>query len=397
MLNIFYSWRFYTFGREQYSECMNKLFSNNLLNLRTTNKIVAIGVALFSLFPLLYERDFIKTGVCLFAALIAFLIYLLSNYMMQQLNVKNSVIYLLIVLFYANIIGLGVYLDVMSSSGSIVVFFPCFLICCLLMFVNPPRFDLFLTLSAILIFIGLSVFMSMIETENALRSSNLGYHILISVVAALMSLYFNWQITKLRFGLEISTTMLEDEKNKYLDQSTVDELTQLKNRRDFMNTFQRYHSNYRTSDDFLCIALADIDFFKFYNDHYGHPQGDVCLRSIGAILNQLRDDMGVYSARVGGEEFAVLWFEHDLANVDKVVSHWANLIRDLQIPHEKSKVNDFVTMSIGVYITRCGSSLDTQTLYDLADKALYAAKGGGRNCAIITGDDIKQYKITASA
>ncbi|MCL2176196.1 MAG: hypothetical protein FWB73_09145, partial [Treponema sp.] len=104
---------------------MNKLFSNNLLNLRTTNKIVAIGVALFSLFPLLYERDFIKTGVCLFAALIAFLIYLLSNYMMQQLNVKNSVIYLLIVLFYANIIGLGVYLDVMSSSGSIVVFFPC--------------------------------------------------------------------------------------------------------------------------------------------------------------------------------------------------------------------------------------------------------------------------------
>ena len=195
-------------------------------------------------------------------------------------------------------------------------------------------------------------------------------------------------------SLEISTTMLEDEKNKYLDQSTVDELTQLKNRRDFMNTFQRYLSNYRTSDDWLCIALADIDFFKFYNDHYGHPQGDVCLRSIGDSLNKLRDDLGVYSARVGGEEFAVLWFEREASHVDKVINHWKNMIRDLKIPHEKSKVSDFVTMSIGVYVTRCGSSHDNQALYDLADKALYAAKGSGRNCAIITGDEIKQYKIT---
>ena len=371
---------------------MNKLFSDNLQNLRITNKIVAIGVVLFSLFPMIYEHDFIKAGVCLFVALIAFLISLLSNYMMQQINVKNKVIYTLIILFYANVICLGIYLDIWSKTGTVSAFFPCFLICSLLMFVNPPRFDFFLTSGAVLIFIVSSVISVTINVTPNL----LGYYIVISVVAALMSLYFNWQITKLRFGLEISSTMLEDEKNKYLDQSTVDELTQLKNRRDFTNTFQRYQSNYRTSDDFLCIALADIDFFKFYNDHYGHPQGDVCLRSIGAILNKLRDDMGVYSARVGGEEFAVLWFEHDLSNVDKVISHWTNLIKELQIPHEKSKVNDFVTMSIGVYIARCGSYHDTQTLYDLADKALYAAKGGGRNCAIITGDEIRQYKISAS-
>jgi diguanylate cyclase (GGDEF)-like protein len=160
-----------------------------------------------------------------------------------------------------------------------------------------------------------------------------------------------------------------------------------------MNTFQRYLSNYRTSDDWICIALADIDFFKFYNDHYGHPQGDTCLRSIGAALNNLRDEVGVYVARVGGEEFAVLWFERDASHVDVVINQWTDMIKKLKIPHEKSKVSDYVTMSIGVYIARCGSTNDIQQLYDLADKALYAAKGSGRNCTVVSGDEIKQYKI----
>jgi len=386
-LNFFYSWRFYTFGREQYSECMNKLFSNNLINLFKINRIVAIIVACFSFYPLVFEKDIIKSGVYLLMALVAFVICLISNYQTQLINVKNRVIYILVSAAYANIILFGTYLDIWSRPVSIAAIFPCFLISALLMFVNPPRFNLFLTLGAVAIYIASAIIVLPKESP---------FYILNAVIASVMTIFFNWHITKLRFGLEISTNMLEDEKNKYFDQSTVDELTQLKNRRDFTNTFQRYLSNYRTSDDWICIALADIDFFKFYNDHYGHPQGDVCLRSIGGVLNRLRDDLGVYSARVGGEEFAVLWFEKDIVNVDSVITHWNKLIKDLQIPHEKSKVSDFVTMSIGVYVSKCGLHSDTQSLYDLADKALYAAKGGGRNCAVITGDEIKQYKISSN-
>jgi len=387
MLNFFYSWRFYTFGREQYSECMNKLFSNNLINLFRINRTIAIIAAVFSFYPIIIERDFIKFGVYLLMALIALVICLIANYQTQLINVKNRVIYILVVLAYANIILFGTYLDIWSRPDSIAAIFPCFLICALLMFVNPPRLNLFLTLGAVAVYIASAI---IIMPKAA------PFYILNTIIASIMTIYFNWHITKLRFGLEISTAMLEDEKNKYLDQSTVDELTQLKNRRDFTNTFQRYLSNYRTSDDWICVALSDIDFFKFYNDHYGHPQGDVCLRSIGNVLNQLRDDLGIYSARVGGEEFAVLWFEKDISNVDKVINHWAKLIKELKIPHEKSKVNDFVTMSIGVYVSKCGYYSDTQTLYDLADKALYAAKGGGRNCAVISGDEIKQYKISSN-
>jgi len=104
--------------------------------------------------------------------------------------------------------------------------------------------------------------------------------------------------------------------------------------------------------------------------------------------------LGIYTARVGGEEFAALWFEKDSSHVDVVINHWLAAIKEKKIPHEKSKVNDFVSMSIGVYISRCGAYRDTKVLYDLADKALYTAKQGGRNAAIINGDDVKEYKIS---
>jgi len=254
------------------------------------------------------------------------------------------------------------------------------------MFINPPLYNLLLTVSAITVFIVCIFFVK--------SPVNVIYDIVDSVIAGIFSIFFNWYITKLRMGLEISTTMLEEERNKYHDQSTTDELTQLNNRRDFMSTFNRYLSNYRMSDNWLCVAIGDIDFFKNYNDHYGHPMGDVCLRSIGAVFNKLKDDMGVYVARVGGEEFAILWFEEDASHIKDIVSYLYKLVKELNIPHEKSSISEFITISVGIYIERLGKSNEVQTLYNLADKALYEAKGIGRKCAVITGSEIERYVIT---
>jgi len=170
---------------------------------------------------------------------------------------------------------------------------------------------------------------------------------------------------------------------KLNDESTIDELTQLKNRRDFMNTFQRFLTNHRQSDNFLCIALLDIDCFKNYNDHYGHPQGDECLRLIGKALNNLRSD-GIYPARVGGEEFALLWHDKSSSDGEAMGLRVNQLIRDLNIPHEKSIVVPYITVSVGIHITECDASKDIKNLYNLADKALYAAKKNGRNCTVIS-------------
>jgi len=386
MHKFLYTWRFYSFGREQYQECMNNVFQNNLLSLRQANIIVVFFAGLLSVFPIFAEDlNFFKAAVHLATAVVALIISLYANYIMQQFNVNNKIIYILTTLFYANVLIFGTYLDIWSNPLSIAAIFPCLLICSLLLFVNPPHFNLCLTLGAVILFI--------VSAVIVYPPGELIFYIGNSIIAGILSLYFSWQITKLRLGLEISTTNLENERNEYVDQSITDELTQLKNRRDFNQTFQRFLSNYRASDDWLCIALADIDYFKLYNDHYGHPKGDDCLKDIGGALISL-NSLGVYAARVGGEEFALLWFEKDPAHVNTVVSHWTDTIRDLKILHEKSKVNEYVTMSIGVYVVRCGTHHDTQVLYDLADKALYSAKSSGRNCAIVCGDEIKQYKIT---
>jgi diguanylate cyclase (GGDEF)-like protein len=365
---------------------MNKTFSNNLLNLRQANTIFFVFACCFSLFPIFVERDIRKAAIYIAAALVALALAFIVNYIMQKADVNNKAIYFLTAVYYTNIIAFGIYISVLANPDSLASIFLCFLICALLMCVNSPLYNLVLTSFAVAVFIVSVVIVKDYDIWI--------FDVVNTVIAAIISLYFSWQITSLRLGLELSASKLEEERNKYLDQSILDELTQLRNRRDYMNTFQRFLSNYRVSDDWMCVAISDIDFFKNYNDHYGHPKGDDCLRSIGGALNSLKESMGVYAARVGGEEFSMLWFEKQAAHVDDVIRHLVKVIGELKIPHEKSKASEFVTMSIGVYIVRCGTHSDTQVLYDLADKALYAAKASGRNCAMVCGDEIKQYKIT---
>jgi len=279
----------------------------------------------------------------------------------------------------------GLYVSVWADRGNYAVAFMILIVCALLLFYNSPIVNLFLTLGATGIFI---VFSILLKPPEIYRPD-----VCNVIFSAFVSLIACWRTTMLRFVSDLSISRMENERDKYLEESIIDVLTQLRNRRDFMHTFHRYLVNYRSTDDYLCIAIADIDFFKNYNDFYGHPKGDDCLRGIGMAFNRLKDTMGVYCARVGGEEFAMLWFEKEIAQVDSVIKRVNKLIHSLKILHEKSSVSKYVTMSFGVYIEKCGSSTDAEGLYDLADKALYTAKGDGRNCAVIRGREIKEYKI----
>jgi diguanylate cyclase (GGDEF)-like protein len=364
---------------------MGKVFIRNLNSLRQANTIAAVLIGCYSIVPLAVDKDFFKAGIYLAAAIIALTLSLFTNYKMQGALVSNRLIYVLTTIYYANIMLFGLYLGVWANSGQFAVTFMCIMICALALLVNPPLFNLCLTIVAMGVFITVAI---------NFKPSELWLSDICNLIfAGFISLFLTWQITKLRLGLELSANMLEDERNKYFDQSVIDELTQLRNRRDFMQTFQRYISNYRNTDDWLCIAIADIDYFKNFNDHYGHPKGDDCLRGVGRVFNNLKDNLGVYTARVGGEEFALLWFEKNAAAVDTVVHEIMKLMGEMKMPHEKSKVWPYVTLSIGVYVERCGSPNDMQTLYDSADKALYAAKTSGRNRAVISGAELKQYEI----
>ena len=161
--------------------------------------------------------------------------------------------------------------------------------------------------------------------------------------------------------------------------SNTDPLTGLPNRRTFETALDsEWRRGWRTNRP-LAMAIVDIDFFKNYNDFYGHPAGDACLQAVSGVLREAVRRAGELVARYGGEEFVVLLPETDIRGAAKFGELLSAKLRVLQIRHAKSSVCDFVTASIGVASIVPGQDTCQRTLLDAADKALYRAKESGRN------------------
>ena len=373
-------WRFYGLERDEYRKFIQQSFINNLNSLRQASFMVFVLAVVFALFPLLIEKNNNKLIWYLSSAFIALFMGVFLNRECKQQKqgkiISSKFIYAMITLYYINVITFGIYLGIWSNPGKVAVSFMGILICSLLLFIIPPLFTFFLTLGAMAAFITSAIHVKtfddwIMDTVNALFAGYIG-------------LFFSWQSTMFRMSLIATAHKYQSERDSYYQQSTVDELTQLKNRRDFTQTFLRFLTNYRQSDKYLCIALLDIDYFKKYNDHYGHLMGDECLRTIGKTLKKLQESTGIYNARVGGEEFAMIWFEDKTEDVNEITSRINQMVIDQKIPHERSKAAPYVTISIGVHVTPCRPTNDMDSLYDLADKALYTAKSQGRNRTVIT-------------
>jgi adenylate cyclase len=165
--------------------------------------------------------------------------------------------------------------------------------------------------------------------------------------------------------------------------STQDELTKLANRRTFNEHLEKEWFRAMRSHTSLSLILCDVDYFKLYNDTYGHPQGDECLRQVAAALKQcaLRSDDVV--ARYGGEEFVILLPNTDVQGALNIAELARTHIEALDIRHQSSKVSEHLTLSLGVSTVL--PSVDTLpgSLVKTADLALYEAKQKGRNQAIL--------------
>jgi diguanylate cyclase (GGDEF)-like protein len=136
----------------------------------------------------------------------------------------------------------------------------------------------------------------------------------------------------------------------------------------------------------LSLLLIDIDSFKAYNDHFGHQQGDACLSTVAQALAAKLKRPADVAARYGGEEFAAILPDTSL---EQATLH-ANTIREhvagLALPHAPSAHWPMVTLSIGVASFDRAGLHDVPALIEAADKALYAAKRGGRNRVVADGD-----------
>jgi diguanylate cyclase (GGDEF)-like protein len=162
-------------------------------------------------------------------------------------------------------------------------------------------------------------------------------------------------------------------------QALSDALTGLPNRRCFNETIKREFRRAERSRNPLSLIMVDIDLFKTFNDQYGHPAGDACLRAIGAAMQAVLRRPGDIAVRYGGEEFAILLPETETAGAVQIVGDLQAAIRELAVRHEAGPVG-VVTLSAGVASWNPGYATATPSwLVEAADAALYEAKANGRN------------------
>ncbi|MEH2288825.1 diguanylate cyclase [Nostoc sp.] len=161
--------------------------------------------------------------------------------------------------------------------------------------------------------------------------------------------------------------------------ATIDSLTQVANRRRFEEYLDIELRRMIRSQQPLSLILVDVDFFKSYNDTYGHPMGDRCLREIARVIEDVVQRPTDLVARYGGEEFAVILSNTDIHGAAYIAEKICFAVRKLAIPHENSQVSSHVTLSAGSATVIPISNFNSQKIIVAADKALYQAKAAGRD------------------
>jgi diguanylate cyclase (GGDEF)-like protein/PAS domain S-box-containing protein len=179
------------------------------------------------------------------------------------------------------------------------------------------------------------------------------------------------------------TAIREDITSKKLAEelSITDELTSLFNRRHFNNLFPQELARAEREKKTIVLMIIDVDYFKPYNDNYGHQQGDKALRAVAGVFKDTLRRAGDFAFRVGGEEFGVIVTVDDSAAAYAIAEKLRKAVEDLGLEHAYSQVAAYLTISIGMEIHQCSDSqpANMDLIYRLADDALYQAKENGRN------------------
>jgi diguanylate cyclase (GGDEF)-like protein/PAS domain S-box-containing protein len=165
--------------------------------------------------------------------------------------------------------------------------------------------------------------------------------------------------------------------------ATEDSLTKLSNRRRFDEYLELEWRRQARSGNQISLIMCDVDFFKKYNDQYGHQAGDACLKSVADAIRKRVGRPGDLIARYGGEEFAIVMPETDFKGALRVAENIREELTKMQIPHSESLAASFVTISCGIASMYPIMNVAPQTLIERADQSLYQAKKQGRNCVAI--------------
>ncbi|MCB1887580.1 MAG: diguanylate cyclase [Rhodocyclaceae bacterium] len=187
---------------------------------------------------------------------------------------------------------------------------------------------------------------------------------------------FSPAILKMRIRTHVELKRLRDHWQRL---STIDALTQVANRRRFDDALDSAWRHASRQQEPLALIMVDVDYFKPYNDHYGHPAGDACLRRVAAALDGEVRRAGDLLARYGGEEFACVMPGVDLDGARTVARRMCLAVRALKVRHEHPTVMGELSISVGVAAVIPAGTQGPEVLVREADRQLYEAKRAGRD------------------
>ena len=172
-----------------------------------------------------------------------------------------------------------------------------------------------------------------------------------------------------------------------------DELTGLANRTFLHEYLTSSFEHAYEEHELMGVELMDIDFFKEYNDHYGHLAGDQCLKAIAGVLRKQQVPGKIFCARYGGDEFMILYTGMTVEKIRRVAEDILRKVRKLKLPHECSNCSNYVSVSQGVFVRIPVGNSKEWDFTSRADDLLYKAKSCGRNSICLSTERFRDKFI----
>ncbi|MEJ2372989.1 MAG: GGDEF domain-containing protein [Sulfurimonas sp.] len=214
---------------------------------------------------------------------------------------------------------------------------------------------------------------------------NIGLVLIFVIVAVfVISTYVFKSIQQDHTKLHAIAKKLKSANKKLENASYTDSLTNLYNRRYFNHIYERELKRAKRDKTYITFMMLDIDYFKQYNDTYGHVEGDFALKTVAKVLKDTLKRPSDYVFRLGGEEFGILLSQTNESDSANLARKLLSAVKLRELKHEKSKVSDYVTVSVGVVCCIADDALADEVLISRADEMLYEAKEGGRDRYQIT-------------
>lgn len=375
----FVMWRSYGIDEEKILRYVFEIQIENVKALRNMSLMSGILILSLCWFPVVTKNSYVDMAVYIVMATIAFGIHMLAKAMDKNRHlVKNNLLYLSIIILFMHLgLGYGIYIGVISNPGHVAVLYMIILVWVESNFIMTAVDNFCIALSSVLIFCTLSYLIKE-RTLYTLDITN-------CMVAFCFAMINSWTIGRFRLQHIILTQELNAVNAKLYLNSIVDPLTGLYNRRKFMDSLKKYLDKDSRTIGKIAVGIMDIDYFKKYNDAFGHDEGDKVLIDVAGMLLHSDFSRIVSLCRWGGEEFMCILMLKEDERVEDICDQVLKGIRAIPSHMKRRPLEGraHLTASIGVCTLEKDKLFDWNTVYKKTDKALYEAKLKGRDCVVI--------------